>query len=135
MQNLEVEISLARKYQVMGTNGTLEINGQQICKSIELPWRNNKRSVSCIPEGRYTLKLIQSRMFGKVLQLIDVPQRDQILIHPANQAAQELRGCIAPVMVHTGAGMGLGSRRAMQQLMNIAELYLQKNARLVIFIH
>lgn len=28
-------------------------NGGAICKTLELPWKENKRSVSCIPEGEY----------------------------------------------------------------------------------
>lgn len=28
-------------------------NAGLICKTLELPWRDNQRSVSCIPEGRY----------------------------------------------------------------------------------
>lgn len=29
--------------------------GAIICKTLELPWLDNKRSVSCIPEGTYTV--------------------------------------------------------------------------------
>jgi hypothetical protein len=29
--------------------------GGLICKTLELPWRNNQRSVSCIKEGLYTV--------------------------------------------------------------------------------
>jgi hypothetical protein len=28
-----------------------------VCKTLELPWRNNQRSVSCIPEGEYLVTL------------------------------------------------------------------------------
>lgn len=28
-------------------------NAGLICKTLELPWRDNKRSISCIPEGTY----------------------------------------------------------------------------------
>lgn len=29
--------------------------GGLICKVLELPWKNNERSVSCIPEGKYAV--------------------------------------------------------------------------------
>src|SRR5690242_5524876 len=32
-------------------------NGGIICKTLELPWKNNQRSISCIPEGLYTVTL------------------------------------------------------------------------------
>jgi hypothetical protein len=46
------------------------------------------------------------------LYLQNVPGRDFILIHPANDAATELLGCIATVSKHTGIGKGSFSRKA-----------------------
>ncbi|MEZ5032148.1 MAG: DUF5675 family protein [Saprospiraceae bacterium] len=80
---------------------------------MELPWKENQRNVSCIPEGRYRPALRWNRRRGWHFQIPHVPDRDGILIHPANDALRELRGCMAPVMVHTGPGQGSGSRRAM----------------------
>jgi hypothetical protein len=37
---------------------------------------------------------------------MDVPGRSFILIHPANNAGQQLLGCIAPVTTITGEGKG-----------------------------
>jgi hypothetical protein len=48
--------------------------------------------------------------------LTGVPGRSLILIHPANNAVKELRGCIAPVSKHTGEGKGSGSRIAFEAL-------------------
>jgi hypothetical protein len=39
------------------------------------------------------------------------------LIHPANDAKQELLGCIAPVLYHTGIGKGVYSRRSLDLLL------------------
>jgi len=55
------------------------------------------------------------------LHVQDVPERSMILIHPANYAMKELRGCIAPVTQLTGLGIGIGSRSAMQQLFSLAD--------------
>jgi hypothetical protein len=77
------------------TTGTLSINGVQECHTLELPWRNNRRGVSCIPAGVYLLSWTESPTFKRhTLRLEDVTDRDGILIHPANEV-KELRGCIA----------------------------------------
>ena len=47
---------------------------------------------------------------------MDVKDRDCILIHPANDALHELKGCIAPVSFLTGPGKGIGSRVALKKL-------------------
>lgn len=77
------------------TTGTLFIDGERECHSLELPWRNNRRGVSCIPPGVYVLSWTESPTFKRhTLRLEDVPDRDGILCHPANEI-KELRGCIA----------------------------------------
>lgn len=48
--------------------------------------------------------------------LQDVPQRKYILIHPANDAVKELKGCIAPVLIITAIGKGIQSVKAMQKI-------------------
>ena len=45
-----------------------------------------------------------------------MPKRDLILIHPANDAVKELKGCIAPVSILQAEGKGLRSRIAMERL-------------------
>jgi hypothetical protein len=64
------------------------------CYTIELPWHLNKRKISCIPKGSYKAGLQHSPKFGRELWYIDVPDRDGIMIHPANYISQ-LEGCIA----------------------------------------
>jgi hypothetical protein len=103
---------LTRTYFLEGTQGILEWNGNLICYTIELPWLGNQRRVSCVPEGEYYLQKRYSPKFGWHLYLQNVPGRDFILIHPANDAATELLGCIATVSKHTGIGKGSFSRKA-----------------------
>jgi len=64
------------------------------CHSLELPWRNNQRNISCIPEGVYQVRKRRSDAFGTHFHILNVPNRDLILIHEANHV-HELRGCIA----------------------------------------
>lgn len=112
-------LRLEREYLPNGTNGTLFLYGKPLCHTIELPWRDNRRNVSCIPEGRYRLQWSRTRRFKMALRLLDVPGRSGILIHAANDAATELQGCIAPVTKHTGAGKGSYSRVALERVEDV----------------
>jgi hypothetical protein len=112
-----MELRLTRLYFPEGTNGMLTIGDEVLCYTIELPDRGNQRSISCVPEGLYLLRKRFSSRFQHHLELVDVPDRQLILIHPANDALQELRGCIAPVTTLTGPGRGTQSRKAFERLM------------------
>lgn len=70
-------------------------DGSFLAFSLERPWLNNQRQISCIPAGRYRLKKRYSQKFGWHLWLQNVPDRSLILIHTANYVRQ-LQGCIAP---------------------------------------
>jgi len=111
-----MELVLSRTYHAQGTNGQLLLRSERLCYTIELPWLNNQPQVSCIPEGRYELEKRYSTKFGVHLQVMNVPGRELILIHPANDALQELKGCIAPVLVLTGDGRGERSCAALSIL-------------------
>lgn len=85
-----------------GTYGILEFSGQQLY-TIELPWRENQRQISCIPPGTYRCEIVNSPRFGRVYEVKDVPGRSHVLIHSANLAGDlskgwttQLQGCIAP---------------------------------------
>ena len=107
---------LTRTYFLEGTNGKLECNGKSICNTIELPWRKNEKRVSCIPEGKYFIRKRYSNKFKWHIEIIGVENRSSILFHPANNALQELNGCIAPVTKLSGPGLGLMSRKAFEKL-------------------
>lgn len=64
------------------------------CHTLELPWKNNEKRVSCIPAGTYPIRPRWSSKYGHHLELLDVPHRSLILIHEANFVRQ-LLGCIA----------------------------------------
>ena len=111
-----MELHLHRTYFKEGTNGALFINQQFLGFTIELPWLDNKRNISCIPEGSYELKARFSEKFKHHLHLVNVKDRNLILIHPANDALKELEGCISPVTQLTGIGKGLSSRLLLQKI-------------------
>ncbi|WP_348800421.1 DUF5675 family protein [Flavobacterium adhaerens] len=118
---------LNRTYFPEGTQGTLERNGTLVCYTIELPWLENQKRISCVPEGEYVLQKRFSPKFQWHLHLINVPGRDLILIHPANDAKTELLGCIAPVTNLIGIGKGSSSRKALKKLKALVYPVLERN--------
>lgn len=129
-----MELLIKRTYHPKGTNGVLYVNGQALCKTIELPWLDNKSRVSCIPEGTYPVVKRTSSKFGQHLYIINVPSRDLILFHPANNALKELNGCIAPVTTITGEGMGTQSKDAFNKLLNLTYSALNKGEKVTLTI-
>ncbi|MFM9987600.1 DUF5675 family protein [Flavobacterium sp.] len=127
-------LRLSRTYFPDGTNGKIECEVKLICKTIELPWKINETKVSCIPEGKYYIKKRYSKKFQWHLEIINVKNRSLILFHPANNALQELNGCIAPVTKLSGPGLGLMSRKAFSKLKNLVNPILDKNESVVLIV-
>ncbi|MFE3872243.1 DUF5675 family protein [Flavobacterium sp. ZS1P70] len=125
---------LNRTYFPEGTQGVLEWNGTIVCYTIELPWLGNQKWISCIPEGEYILQKRFSPKFKWHLHLMNVPRRDLILIHPANDARKELMGCIAPVTKHTEIGKGSNSRKALEKLKTMVYAALERKEEIKISI-
>ncbi len=111
-----MELRLERQYLERATNGVLYSGNEKLGYTIELPWKDNAKQVSCIPEGRYRLVRRKSKKYGDHFLVKDVPNRQLILIHPANDAVKELKGCIAPVTLLVGEGKGLYSKKALAHL-------------------
>jgi len=63
------------------------------CVTLELPWKKNKRRVSCIPLGEYRVIKHTSPKFGKCFWIRDVEGRSEILIHKGNFYT-DILGCI-----------------------------------------
>jgi hypothetical protein len=61
------------------------------------------------------------------LEIENVQNRSLILFHPANNALQELNGCIAPVTKLSGPGLGLMSRKAFITLKRLVYKVLDTN--------
>lgn len=117
-----------------GTFGSLVFGGHA-CRSLELPWRENARQISCVPTGTYRCVIVRSPRMGRVYGVLGVPGRSNVLIHSANLAGDkalgwdtQLQGCIAPCL-RTGSLVnsrgrlqraGLVSRPAVTQLMTWA---------------
>ena len=106
-------IELQRLYRDGWTDGEMLINGILVCRSIELRWAKNERNISCVQEGVYPVAIIQHPKHGECLRLDGVKGRSGILVHVANDAQKELRGCIAPVFSLSGNGKGQHSKLAL----------------------
>lgn len=95
------------------TQGILLVNKEYFCDTLELPWKDNKAFLSCIPEGEYSLKKHFSPERRELcLLVVQVQDRKAIEIHEANQVS-ELKGCIAvgiksmDVILHSKEKLGL----------------------------
>ena len=129
-----MELDLIRIYHPKGINGEILLNKDRICYSIELPWHDNQRRISCIPEGRYELTKRYSLRFGWHLLVNNVPNRDYILIHAYNDAQKESKGCIAPVSLCTGEGKGFFARASLKKLIDLTYPEFKKGNKVFITI-
>jgi hypothetical protein len=77
--------------------GKLFLNGEWLCDTLELPYINNERSISCIPDGQYKVRLRTAKESAtrNYLHLLveDVKDRKYILVHIGN-FPKDTRGCI-----------------------------------------
>ena len=87
--------------------------------TLELPWRDNQRRISCIPTGKYKCKLdFYNRGGYKAFQVMDVPDRSEIKIHIGNWTKNVL-GCIATGRARMVKGdMITSSKTAFNEFMN-----------------
>lgn len=90
--------------------------GQLICKTMELPWNNNERNISCIPEGVYIIekqkpkedrkygyfrfRAVKGRSINRYINDSEGKPMSSILVHRITYV-KDLLGCI-----------GVGSRFA-----------------------
>lgn len=91
-----MELILPRVYLPTETLGSIyDAAGNLLCKTMELPWRENKRAISCIPEGTYRV-IKQPPKPGRdyaYFRLPTVKWRTGILIHRIT-FVKDLKGCI-----------------------------------------
>jgi hypothetical protein len=96
------------------TRGSISVAGQWVCHTLELPWRDNDRSVSCIPAGVYPCEWTLTYAIPRA-RVRDVPGRVGIQIHVGN-STREISGCIL-------AGMAWAGRNLVHSKMAMLELY------------
>jgi len=105
-----------------GVFSTLAVNNFPIAVCLERPWLDNAKSVSCIPSGSYVAKRVISPKFGDVFQVMEVPNRDHILIHSGN-IDDDSHGCILVGESFTvwkdGSCSVASSKAAMEEFMKL----------------
>ena len=98
------EIYLVRnEYNKHGTTGQMnDDKGNKICLTLEEPWKNNQKGISCIPEGRYRCTRYISPKLKRggskdpeVILLHEVLNRSYVQIHIGN-TLDDVEGCIMP---------------------------------------
>lgn len=82
--------------QTLGSLDIRDFNGVSLfnCKTLELPDKGNKPRVSCIPKGSYSIEKGLSPSMGKCFKIMNVPNRQFILIHSGNFYTQILGCCL-----------------------------------------
>ena len=90
-------------HHTQGTFGELHIDGEFFCYTVEKPWKDNERFISCVPDGKYILTRYDSDRYGDTFCLVnpdnDVYMHDTgrgryaCLVHTANFAS-DVMGCI-----------------------------------------
>ena len=91
-----------------GTRGILT-SGTFSCKTIELPWRNNRPKLSCIPEGEYEVRFTYSPGFKRYLyELLNVKDRSYIRMHGGNFAGAVDLGLKSNYLGCIGVGRNYG---------------------------
>jgi hypothetical protein len=84
------------------TLGIMTLPNGKVYHTLELAWKNNNKKVSCIPKGKYKVKKRTSAKYGEHFHILDVKNRDFILIHHGNYAGSlnpktnksDILGCI-----------------------------------------
>lgn len=116
------------KKQTLGNLVVLDENNCEKfhCHTLELPWKENKFQVSCIPVGTYKVVRRHSAKFGHHFHITDVEGRTFILIHSGNYYT-DILGCVLVGMGLTDInGDGLKdvtqSKNAMSELLKMMSM-------------
>lgn len=114
----------------IATYGVLVYSTTPFAVSLERPWMNNQRGISCIPGGTlaspivYQCQRVQSPKFGETFEVLNVRDRSEILFHKGN-VDDDTHGCIIlgeafnPILGKPGV---TDSGHAFAELMNIMRL-------------
>ena len=98
--------------------GKLYLNGEFYGHTLELPWNDNQKKISCIPKGVYEVVkrfTAESKYKYEHLHILDVANREMILMHVGNYPKNS-KGCV--LLGNTRALNFVGdSRKAFYRLM------------------
>jgi hypothetical protein len=84
-KEVTLQRTLLSKY---GVRGVMYYQNKRIAHTLENPWIDNQRIISCIPTGKYKVKNDNTGRF-KWWRIYDVPGRGLIEIHEGNNTISE----------------------------------------------
>ena len=103
----------------------LYLDGKEVfrCKSLELPWKDNKRNISCVVTGLYVVQKIRDRRYSVEV----VPNRSLIRIH-FGSFTTNIKGCILLGDKHTDINKDgvidiVGTKATLKKLQEITEKF------------
>lgn len=136
---MKFEIEILRTFEQDGKQTLGELNclldGKSVykCYTLELPWRDNQRRISCIPLGTFKAKLRRaadspSRNYDHI-HIHPVPNRTWILIHRGN-FHWHIEGCVLVGKDHRDINNDglldvVESTIAMNELMEVTQKYVK----------
>lgn len=111
------------KAEKVQTLGELIYKGKVVAKTIELPWLDNNKRISCIPIGKYRVVRRYTAKHGNHFHVLNVPGRSYILIHNGNYF-KDFLGCIGVGFNHSDLNFDgyldvTSSKNKMRELINI----------------
>ena len=82
------------------TIGAITLNNNVICVTLEPPWKQNERNISCIRVGDYICSKVAKQDTGVSIgkaeftyEIRNVPERSDIMFHVGNYS-RDTAGCI-----------------------------------------
>ena len=99
--------------------------------TLELPWLDNERCISCIPHGEYDLTPEEPtpKFDYPHLSLWDVPTRTAIRIHVGNYP-KDTTGCVLVGLAKKKEdAVILDSRKAMETLMDLVGKFIARTGK------
>lgn len=112
---------LKRKYTDKFVWGWLETyslgeSSEFLCWTLELPYKDNAKNISCIPKGAYYVECYESSRFGETFKFSEVKNRTDILFHAGN-TIEDTKGCILPgTLFDPVKGILQDSRKALKKI-------------------
>ncbi len=104
------------------TLGVLYVPGARPFSTLELPWKNNLRGISCIPQGLYPCRRVADRktlggsFIADTFEVTGVPNRSGVLFHVGNYP-KDTMGCILVGSYHNG-GLLCDSKKGFAEFMD-----------------
>jgi len=129
---VEMELKRISQNESHPTFGVLLNRGLPFAVTLERPWRQNRRGISCIPSGTYRCVRCSaspdygfrdSPNFGNTFQVYNVPERSKILFHKGN-VNQDTHGCIIVGEQYDylqGENAVLSSRKGFEEFLKITQ--------------